>query len=1163
MVTIGSLCLGACISIQFRCPGGCRCDKTNDYINPKYNIDCKQDGNAHKAGKINLAELNSECIKHRVFKINVTRGQSFDPVLSLCGLHGNCSMKLYLDMTEHTRFDFRISKFNITCPQHLTGLILTGNGGTERIYSDENPSSFPTGKTAYGERGHRGGEPEFDAAPGEAILVNRGHDWKMEYLESTGSYFKDNCIPENLLMNLHNLKKLNLSSNHIKKIRDKTFSEAGLNKLATIDLHKNYISSIPRDLFKSLPSIKFIDLSQNEIVYLSNSPFCSDTIKTLKQINLSHNTISGLPSNVFCNLSNLEHVHFCYNQIVNIDPDLMDSASLSKLRSITFSHNRIEYFPKLNFNRFVLQNLDKLDLSSNKLDQLNINITSFCQLPRINEINLSSNRISKIDTSSFNDTISFFNYTRNSGFKLNLDGNKLEKLNTDDFMSPLFDNLEELSMQANLLDGILDNTKNWTHPGHFHITINLSSNRLKRVPNGLCRHFPSLRRLILRGNKIKQIQEDALAVYNLSAVDLAYNEISEIHTNAFRSAQSLQYINLSGNMLTSVNTGTFQNLTYLRRLDISQNRLSMLFPLSFNYIPDNLVVDLRNNNITSVDIVTLGLSANTSQDQSESRKKRSTVPNKKCTVKLEGNRVSQITNTHYNNTDWSPPLCHVEFDRNYIINPDSLLQTLPSKASSVSTSDTSLMLFISKRLSANFWCTCFVYNYVKLLNETSMDIQVYNRTVCYMPSGTSSVPLPVEGSRFLDPSPNTKGVNLRCRIENCTNSVKCICLYMLESKETLVNCTKAELHYFPNIYINNTGINMNLSSNNINHIPNQRCLLKIKTLDLSYNNITNISEALPVLKNIKHLNFSHNLVSTRTALLDVLSLPMLETIYLAGNPFMCDCEGTAIKQYLLENLRIIKDIHAIKCIGTDLIEQVIIQIKTFNCSRGLPSNLTQKEEESSSVNIYMPIMVASIVLTVIIVLLALMYRNKSYIEIFLFSRFGFRFGSEYTNEKKLYDVFISHSSLDSDWVLDTLLPRLENNQPPFRVTVHQRDFLPGNSILNNIAYAITNTKAVILVVSNHFIESEWCKFEFREAVTEAIKMKYPKIIVVLLEQIKTDKIVGEELLFYLRTHTYVEWNSSYFWPRLLMSLPEPSNSYKEANCALYKKASIGKADTGI
>lgn len=78
-----------------------------------------------------------------------------------------------------------------------------------------------------------------------------------------------------------------------------------------------------------------------------------------------------------------------------------------------------------------------------------------------------------------------------------------------------------------------------------------------------------------------------------------------------------------------------------------------------------------------------------------------------------------------------------------------------------------------------------------------------------------------------------------------------------------------------------------------------------------------------------------------------------------------------------------------------------------------------------------------------------------------------------------YDVFISYCDEDRMWVLDELLPNIEKND--ISACLHERDFVVGMSILDNIVYCMDRSKVLLLVVSNQFLSRRWCQFEMHLA----------------------------------------------------------------------------------
>ncbi|XP_075466408.1 uncharacterized protein LOC142501040 isoform X1 [Ascaphus truei] len=75
-----------------------------------------------------------------------------------------------------------------------------------------------------------------------------------------------------------------------------------------------------------------------------------------------------------------------------------------------------------------------------------------------------------------------------------------------------------------------------------------------------------------------------------------------------------------------------------------------------------------------------------------------------------------------------------------------------------------------------------------------------------------------------------------------------------------------------------------------------------------------------------------------------------------------------------------------------------------------------------------------------------------------------------------YHVFISYSSGDSIWVYG-LIHKLEETFPSLRICYHERDFLPGKTIIDNMVECIQSSQKTLMVLSPDFVRSRWCLFE--------------------------------------------------------------------------------------
>ena len=86
---------------------------------------------------------------------------------------------------------------------------------------------------------------------------------------------------------------------------------------------------------------------------------------------------------------------------------------------------------------------------------------------------------------------------------------------------------------------------------------------------------------------------------------------------------------------------------------------------------------------------------------------------------------------------------------------------------------------------------------------------------------------------------------------------------------------------------------------------------------------------------------------------------------------------------------------------------------------------------------------------------------------------------ENTNIK--FDAFVAHSGHDEEWVHTNLITKLESGRKPLNLCTHDRCFLPGEYIADNIIAAISQSERTILVVTDKFLQSGWCDYESRAA----------------------------------------------------------------------------------
>ena len=166
-----------------------------------------------------------------------------------------------------------------------------------------------------------------------------------------------------------------------------------------------------------------------------------------------------------------------------------------------------------------------------------------------------------------------------------------------------------------------------------------------------------------------------------------------------------------------------------------------------------------------------------------------------------------------------------------------------------------------------------------------------------------------------------------------------------------------------------------------------------------------------------------------------------------------------------------------------------------------------------------------------------LYIKRHIVQFFIYTRLGWQFNKIDNYEDMEYDVFVSYSNLDEGKV-SQIIKSLEEYNPPFRVALHYRDFIPGKSVAENIIQCIESSKCTLIIVLMNFVRSEWCCYEFKVAHHEATKDCKGNILLVLLDELD-EKQLDADIKLYIKTHTYLKMKHPQFTETLILALPKP------------------------
>ncbi|GAB6022471.1 TOLL-like receptor [Chamberlinius hualienensis] len=985
---------------------------------------------------------------------------------------------------------------------------------------------------------------------GKQLFRNNTSRW--DRLESTVTELVLSSInlmrlPENYFCQLPNLTSVDLSGNNLTDYRQlgvptdcKIVTKCCGCQLKELVLNKNHFETIEDDSFCGLSILVVLRLAKCGIQELKHFAFRG--LDNLEYIDLSSNNLTSLPKQVFT--SNLElRILFLSNNRLN-NASLVSLAPLRNLRQLHLDKNRIEAIENNVLQSLI--NLKVLHLRDNRLTRLESN--QFKRLIRLYELDVSFNLISEIDENAFNG---------------------MSDLTTLDLIE---NSLGEIA------PGVFNGCVNLT-------TLKLSNNKLAEVPSDISTLL-SLKNLYMDRNNISSLNSSNFAgATNLVNLDLSVNRLKALTSGLFVTLKSLKTLKLNGNQLTDVNS-CFVNVSVVS-LYLSDNRLtSFSFAdfspnIKFLYVSNNDIVDFNATDFRDqLNLVHLDLSCN-----NLTRLTRIKLPN---TLQFLNLRKNQLQSISYDN-DFLKGL------ENSLVK----LQSVYLQKNQFETICRSTLpnLKVQNYFAGNpLQCSCenAWLNYPKSQKAVIGDFASLRCTPTLQRPGTSvsSKPLAsVDQDDFLCPS---RSDNQQCQCESNQNCSiicpdKCRCYSNGKSIPKLyIDCSQSNLSMIPYSSVNYekmsmsiilylegndfpaiSGSNFSMYTNVIKLYLNNSNIYtidvdtfndftKIETLHLNNNKLRTLPEG--VFDNLQHLkklylqsNFikqlpnniflplkhltklaiSHNNLTDYNSLLYLNNISTIDDVELSGNNWNCNCSYLKKLNSFLQNISKISQVDRVYCKFSNgtYANQPITKYYFQNCEKIIAVDNTITYIWASLLGIFVCITLIAVII--------FYFRHE--MQVLFYSHYGVRIFNRSKSrtaeeEGKIYDAFIAYNSEDENFLVYSLLPGLEQIDKPYRLCLHQRDFAPGAFITDSILEAVERSSRTIILLTESFVRSEWCKFEFKTAHVQMLHDRCARVIVVVVGDIPPN--LDPEMNLYLKTNTYLKWGEKLFWEKLYFALPE-------------------------
>uniref|UniRef100_A0A4W3IDU0 Toll like receptor 6 n=1 Tax=Callorhinchus milii TaxID=7868 RepID=A0A4W3IDU0_CALMI len=377
--------------------------------------------------------------------------------------------------------------------------------------------------------------------------------------------------------------------------------------------------------------------------------------------------------------------------------------------------------------------------------------------------------------------------------------------------------------------------------------------------------------------------------------------------------------------------------------------------------------------------------------------------------------------------------------------------------------------------------------------------------------------------KYLDVSQNqlTLGENPNCQ---WTESLVKLNLSLNKLTNSVFSCLPSSIEI------------LDMNNNRISSVPNNLNKLEaLKELYLGGNKLVTLPECSSFV-NLEILFVDVNLLHEVSSSL-VKSCSKLNVLNVAHNPFTCTCG-------LREFSRIQQELTTLQLIGWPESYQCASPV---NLKGTLLKNFHLSEVNCNTALLLVIVLCSVTVLTVVTGVMCHFLDLPWYLRMVWqwtqTKQRAMKKDGRQPTEGLVFHAFVSYSQHDSCWVKEELIPNLEEGGCPLRICLHERHFIPGRSIIENIIRCIEKSYKSIFVVSPHFIQSEWCHYELYFAQHQVLSEKSDKLILILLEPIPQYLIPSKyhKLKSLMGRKTYIEWpkdrnKHGLFWANLRATL---------------------------
>lgn len=886
-----------------------------------------------------------------------------------------------------------------------------------------------------------------------------------------------------------------------------------------VTISMNPVWNVPNGSFSHLPQLKFLRLDHNNLKMLEERAF--QNLHCLQTLNLSLNSISELSPLLFKDLHNLFHLSLTHNRLKVLPESLF--STVPALNTLLLRQNFFADFSEVADSVSLLGNLTILDLCFNKLTSL----SSKTSLPKnLTILYLCRNNLSTLSNSS-----SFLSHIKLLDLSYN------PKLPSIVFKGMNLSHINYIRLRSTNVKALdLFHLTN-VHPNH----VDFSGMGLKscRQINDLCKYLrvrvKTVEKMMLGSNGIVELNSSlSRCPQIIGTVDVSRNNLKSIGCLQFlRGQRQMQILHAEHNHITSLQSckqKAIFSFKSLNEISFRYNRILSVNSFAFHHTPNITTLKLNINTIAYLDrealnglksLQTLRLDNNLLTDLFED-----TFRDLKSlkTLNLRNNRIAVIFNGTFvslarlttldlggNKISHIEPsglkglksLSNLYLDGNNLKEIDGALYGTLQNTLKVLDLQSNEIRFLSEKSSSPF------INLTKL-SDLKLDGQrpygIHLLPYAFFQGLHSLRSLYLTNNRIAHLAPNAFDDLNGLRFLTLDNSCAGVMQLQPGVFKNLRNLTK--------LFVENMGI-QKFSREVFGN------LTKLHTLQLNHNVMQSIAvEALEALPRLRYL--------------DIRDIPL-----------SCTCQNSILQSWTKNNSKVqITYLYTLPCQDDNN------KFKFYN----FDSKVCFLDVEKY---IFIATAVVAFMFTIVPIFSVKLYWQIKY----SFYVFNAWFREQWRRlreeeEQCKYDAFISYNYHDESWILDELLPNLEGNGSSFKLCLHHRDFELGRNIVDNIVSAVYNSRKTICMVSQNFLQSEWCSLEIQLASYRLFDEHRDVLLLVFLEAIPERKLSSyHRMRKVMLKKTYLQWPGSdcinpsqaqdLFWKQLRRALRRVDTAEEE------------------